>query len=179
MWAAFASVNLICNDLELKGLCPSDNEPRMCTCVVTSGNTLRWLTSQPGCCFTAPSVSRSLSFSSANKTGNSAEHTCIMGITAELTNNTEGHLTSILIFTPSAVSTTGLTVTCENPNTGEDEGKKLTVTYSGVVHSGNTGNTCTGGRAWADFLTKLNNYNNYIRTEWSSVMGFVLMPGVL
>ena len=53
-WAAFASVNLICNDRELKGLCPSDNEPRMCTCVVTSGDTPRWSTTQPGVCFTAP-----------------------------------------------------------------------------------------------------------------------------
>ena len=148
MLAAFASVNLTCNDLELKRLCPSDNEQRMCTCEVTVGNTLRWSAryTQPGVCTCCKvPADDSILFSSANPVGNSTAHPCIMGITAELTNNTEGQLNSFLNFTPSAVLTNGLTVTCENPNTGEDEGKKLTVTYSGLVHSGNTGNTCAGG----------------------------------
>ena len=127
MWAAFASVNLVCNDRELKGLCPSDNEPRMCTCVVSSGDTLRWSTKQPGVCFTAPDVSV---FYSANPVdGNSFAHT--IGITAEFINNTEGQLTSILTFSLSAVSTTGLTVTCGK--TDEVHEKTLTVTYSGIT----------------------------------------------
>ena len=94
-------------------------------CVVTFGDTLRWSTTQPGV-FPAPGVS----FSSANSVGHSS---AAMGFTAVLTNNTEGQLTSILIFTPSVMSTTGLTVTCENPNTGEGRGKTLTVTYSGII----------------------------------------------
>ena len=125
--SAFASVKLDCNGNKLQGLCPSVNEQRMCTCV-TSGNTLRWSTTQAGVCFTAPSVSR---FSSADPVGRSAAHT--MGITAVLTNNTEGQLTSILIFKPSVMSATGLKikVSCENPSTGEGLGNTLTVAYSG------------------------------------------------
>ena len=105
----------------------------MCTCVVTTGDTLTWSTTQPGV-FPDPGVS----FFSTHPVGYSY---VAKGFTANLTNNTEGELTSILIFTPSAVSCTGLTVNCKNPNTGEGGGKELTVTYSGVVHSGNTGNT--------------------------------------
>ena len=100
----------------------------MCTCVVTSGDTLSWSTTQPGvcsCCFQSPVVS----FSSQDAVATARNIT--MAITAELTNNTVGQLTSILIFTPSAVSTTGLTVTCEN--TYEGKGKTLTVTYSGTT----------------------------------------------
>ena len=97
----------------------------MCTCVVTSGDTLTWLTTKPGV-FPSPGVS----FSSADPVGQSY---AAMGFTAKLTNNTEGQLTSILIFTPSAVSTTGLKVYCENPNSGEELRNTLTVTYSGIT----------------------------------------------
>ena len=119
---AYASVKLDCNGSKLQGLCPSDNEQsRMCTCVVTSGDTLRWSTAdqttQPDV-LTAPSVS----FFAADPVGCSF---VAMGFIAVLTNNTEGQLTSILIFTPSTVSTMGLIVTCENPNTGEEQGKLL------------------------------------------------------
>ena len=95
-------------------------------CVVTTGDTLRWSTTQPGV-FPAPD---GVLFSSADPVGNSS---AAMGFTANLTNNTEGQLTSILIFTPSAVSTTGLRVTCENPTTYEDNSKTLNVTYSGII----------------------------------------------
>ena len=99
----------------------------MCTCVVTTGDRLKWLTTQPGV-FTDLIVS----FSSDDPVGHSAAvHT--MGITAVLTNNTEGQLTSTLIFTPSAVSTTGLKVFCENPNTHDGLGNTLTVTYAGIM----------------------------------------------
>ena len=75
----------------------------MCRCVVTSGDTLIWSTTQPGV-FITP-----ISFSSADPFGQLSSAVHAMGITANLTNKTEGQLTSILIFTPSAVSTTGLT----------------------------------------------------------------------
>ena len=133
MWAAFATVNLICDDRKLKGLCPSDNEQRICTCEVTTGDTLRWWATQPGVCCISATVD-SLSFSSANPVGNFNAHTCINGITAELTNNTEGNLTSILKFTPSAVSTNGLKVICDNAYSAgvlEENAKTLIVTYSG------------------------------------------------
>ena len=154
MWAAIASVNLICNDRELKGLCPSDNEQRMCTCVVAAGDTLRWSATQPRVCVPAPKDS--LSFSSANPVGNPTAHECIMGITAVLTNNTEGQLNSTLIFTPSAVSTNGLIVTCSSAGDIDEHKKTLNVTYSGITST--FGEYMYWERAWADFLTKLNNY---------------------
>ena len=125
---ASISVELICDSSTLQGLCPSDNEQRMCTCKVTSGDTLTWSTTTQTGVFIAP-----ISFSSADPVGqrSSAVHAA-NGIIAELTNNNEGQLTSTLNFTPSAVSTTGLTVFCENPNTGEELGKTLTAKYSGI-----------------------------------------------
>ena len=121
---ASKSIELNCDSSTLQGLCPSDNEPRNCTCVVTSGDRLTWLTTQRGV-FTAP-----ISFSSTDLVGKRSSAVHAEGIIAELTNNTEGHLTSTLTFTPSA---TELTVTCKNPTTHEEHGKTLTVTHSGRV----------------------------------------------
>ena len=153
---AFPCVKMVCNVSDFQGLCPSDNKPRMCTCVVTTGDRLIWSTTlQPGVCSPAPSIS----FSSADPIEHSS---AVMGFTAELTNNTEGQLTSILIFTPSAVLASGIeSVYCNNGNTADcdEQGKTLTVAYSGIttciVHLGNT-STGGGGWAWADFLTKSN-----------------------
>ena len=100
-------------------------------CVVTTGDTLKWSATQPGVCFHAPDDS--LSFSSANPVGNPTAHKCVMGITAVLTNNTEGQLNSTLIFTPSAVSTNGLIVTCSSAGGIDEHRKTLNVTYSGIT----------------------------------------------
>ena len=77
----------------------------MCTCVV-SGAVMRWRTGRIGV-FDGPGVT----FFGTDQLGsNDAE----MGFTVILTNNSMGQLTSIMTYTPTAVSTTGLTVICED-----------------------------------------------------------------
>ena len=94
----------------------------MCTCG-TTGDTLIWSITRPGVSI-AP-----ISFSSANPVGQHSSPVHAKEFTAELTNNTEGQLRSTLNIT---MLTTWLTVYCENPNTGEGQGKTLNVTYSGI-----------------------------------------------
>ena len=120
-----ATVNLNCDDNELENLCPSqDRDQRICTCVFTTGSTLRWRTDRPGV-FSAPGVS----FFASDPVGSFFS---AAGFTANLTNNNAGQLTSNLIFTPTAVSTTGITVSCENPTVPVSITANLTVTYAGT-----------------------------------------------
>ena len=98
-----AATSLVCEDVQ--DLCPGDNNQRMCTCVV-SGAVMRLRTDRPGV-FDGSGVT----FFGTDQLGsNDAE----MGFTVILTNNSMGQLTSIMTYTPTVVSTTGLTVTCED-----------------------------------------------------------------
>ena len=125
--ATQAALTLDCSVDKLKNLCPVDNEQRMCTCVLTSGNALRWETTRPGV-FTSPGVS----FFTADPVGTMVTSTSY-GFIAIL-NNTAGHLASSLIFTPTAVSTTSLTVSCENPYNPTTSGIAiLAITYAGMT----------------------------------------------
>lgn len=102
-----AATSLVCEDVQ--DLCPDDNHQRMCTCVV-SGSIIRWRTDRTGV-FDGQSVTF---FAPLDPLGTSQTE---MGFTVIITNNSVGQLTSIMTYTPAAVSTTGLTVTCEDPNT--------------------------------------------------------------
>ena len=119
---ALEAVSLNCDNL--KNLCPSENDQRVCMCVFATGNTLRWRTDRSGV-FSAPGVS----FFTSDPIGSVFT---AMGFTAILTNNTAGQLTSNLIFTPNAVSTTGITVTCGNPTVPVSTTMGLAVTYAGI-----------------------------------------------
>ena len=117
-----AAASLVCDSLQ--DLCPGDNNQRMCTCFV-SGNAIRWRTNRTGV-FDGLGAT----FFSADPLGTNETE---MGFTVILTNNTMGHLTSIMTYTPTAVSTTGLTVSCEDPTT---HGDTNTIFLAGVASVG-------------------------------------------
>ena len=120
----------------------------MCTCVVTIGDTLIWAITQPAGVATAP-----ISFSSADPVGRHSSPVHAKEFTAELTNNTEGQLRSTLNIT---MLTTWLTISCENPNTGEGQGKNLNVTYSGL-----TGNSVADFKKLCKYMYCIYNQQQY------------------
>ena len=117
-----AATSLVCEDVQ--DLYPGDNDQRMCTCVV-SGSIIRWHTDRTGV-FDGLGVT----FFATNPLGTTETE---MGFTVILTNNSMGHFTSIMTYTPTAVSTTGLTVTCDNPTTPDT--KNMTF-LAGVTNTG-------------------------------------------
>ena len=117
-----AATSLVCEDVQ--DLCPGDNNQRMCTCVV-SGNAMRWRTDRTGVF-----DGQGITFFGGDPLGSSQTE---MGFTVILTNNSIGQLTSIMTYTPTVVSTTGLTVTCENPATPDT----INTTFlAGVTNTG-------------------------------------------
>ena len=126
--ATWSETTLTCDPLQ--GLCPGDNEQRVCTCVITSAtntSALRLYTNQSGV-FPPPA---GVSFFPHDSVKTKRTD---MGFTAILTNKTVGSLTVNLIFTPDAVSTTGLKITCENPSFSAVSNKTMAVmfTYAGT-----------------------------------------------
>ena len=96
----------------------------MCTCVVT-GNTIRWRTNRTGVF-----DGQGATFFGADPLGTNETE---MGFTIILTDNSMGQRTSIMTYTPTAVSTTGLTVSCEDPTTPGDTN---TIFLAGVTSVG-------------------------------------------
>ena len=98
---ALAVITLVCDSVQ--NLCPDDNELRRCTCIST-GSVLRWRSSDD------QFFQDGIAFDTSLAVGTNGTRN---GFTAILTNNTAGHLTSTIVFTPSAVGSTGVVLTCE------------------------------------------------------------------
>ena len=116
---AQAAVTLVCDSLVV---CPGDDEQRICTC--TSDVLLRWTTNRTGV-FDGSGIS----FFPATPVGSSAT---AMGFVVNLTSNTNGVLTSVMTFTPTAVSSSGIAVTCDDPFSSAAETENLAVTLPGT-----------------------------------------------
>ena len=117
-----AATSLVCEDVQ--DLCPGDHVQRMCTCVV-SGTIMRWRTDRTGVFDSAGAA-----LFGTDPLGTSVTS---MGFTVILTDNSMGQLTSIMTYTPAAVSTTGLNVTCFDPN--PDGGTNMSF-LAGVTNAG-------------------------------------------
>ena len=98
---ALAAITLVCDSVQ--NLCPGDNELRRCTCISTGLN-LRWRSSDE------QFFENGIAFDTSLAVGTNGTRN---GFTVILTNNSAGHLTSIMVFTPSAVSNAGVVITCE------------------------------------------------------------------
>ena len=120
-----AANSVVCDSLQ--DLCPYDNSLRMCTCVITTGNGVRWRTSRTGV-FNGEADANFLSGFSVGA------NTSANGFTAIFTNNTVGHLTSILTFTPNIVSTAAFTVTCDDPSVPNSP--DISKLVNGVIFTG-------------------------------------------
>ena len=108
----------------MQNLCPDDNV-RRCTCISTESS-LKWRTS--GDKFFG---GNGIAFDSSHALGTNATNN---GFTVILTNNTVGHLTSVMVFAPTSVRTTGLTVICEvSGNPSSATMTNLNVTYAGKL----------------------------------------------
>ena len=116
------ATSLVCEDVQ--DLCPGDNDQRMCTCVV-SGTIVRWRTDRTGVFDSAGATLFASDPLGTNSTS--------MGFTVILTDKSMGQLTSIMVYTPTAVSTTGLNVTCENPATPDTTNMTF---LAGVTNTG-------------------------------------------
>ena len=97
-------VRLTCH-IGLDQVCPDDT--LQCTCTST-GPVLTWRTSQNGV-FNGTGIE----FSLRDPVGTSFTN---MGFTVTLIKIANGNLTSIMTFTPTAVSSSGITVTCKVPS---------------------------------------------------------------
>ena len=98
---AQAVIILVCESLVV---CPGDDQQRRCFCFSTLN--LTWTTNRTGV-FDGSGIT----FGPANPVDSSAT---AMGFVVNLTSNINGLLISIMTFTPTAVSSSGLAVTCAN-----------------------------------------------------------------
>lgn len=119
---AEAAISLECESLQQ--LCPGDNKERTCTCTSTASS-LKWTTNPP-LFFNGTGIA----FDSSHTVNTTASQN---GFTARLTDNTAGQLTSVMTFTPSAVSNMGTVfVICEVSGTpGTEVMRNVSLTYAG------------------------------------------------